>query len=535
MRRFARLYDALDRTTRTHDKVAALEAYFAEAPAADAAWAIPILSGQKLVRAVSGRNLRRWAAEETGYPDWLIDASHAAVGDLSETLADLLGAASAAPERPLHRVIEASVLPLDRCDEAAARRVIAGAWAELPALETFLYLKLIRGSLRVGVSRKLVVRALAERAGLEAAVIAHRLSGAWRPSAAAFRALLAPVDERSDPARPYPFFLAQPIEEATEELGPVDDWQIEWKWDGTRAQLIRRAGRPIVWSRGEELVTDAFPEIREAARGLPEGTVADGEIVAWEDGEPLPFSLLQRRLNRKSAEPALFREVPVAFLAFDLLEDQGTDIRARPQDERRRRLEAVVADLEPEGAIRLSPLLPAPSWDELAERLAEARRRGAEGFMLKRRDAAYGVGRPRGPWWKWKVPPYTVDAVLVYAEHGHGKRAGLFTDYTFAAWDGDALLPVAKAYSGLSDREIGELDRWIRRNTVARHGPVHEVAPSLVLELAFERVQPSARHKSGLAVRFPRMRRRRDDKRPEDADRIESLRALIPEKEAPKP
>ena len=529
MRRFCQLFDALDGTTRTNAKVAALVDYFREVPPEDAAWAVFFLTGQRLKRLISGRILREWARRLTGLPDWLVTDAHAAVGDSAETVALLVGADAGeteGPGLPLHRWLEQRILPLrDLPDEQQYREVTAW-WRELPRSEVFLLNKLLTGAFRVGVSNLLVVRALAEVAGLPRPVISHRLMGRWQPTAAWYQALIAAEGARDDHSRPYPFFLASPLEQAPAALGPLEGWLAEWKWDGIRAQLIRRGGEVYIWSRGEELVTDRFPEVAQAAQRLPEGVVLDGELLAWDADGVLPFAVLQTRIGRDRLSAQILKEAPVAFLAYDLLEEAGNDLRPAPLVERRRRLEALLAELA--DRLCLSPEVRAASWHELADLRAEARRRHVEGLMLKRRDAAYGTGRQRGAWWKWKIDPLTVDAVLVYAQAGSGRRANLFTDYTFAVWQGAELVPIAKAYSGLSDQEILALDRWIRQHTVDRFGPVRQVVPEQVFELAFEGINPSSRHKSGVALRFPRIARWRADKRPAEADRLEQVQALLP-------
>jgi DNA ligase-1 len=381
----------------------------------------------------------------------------------------------------------------------------------------------------VGAAKQLVYRALATVAEVPVADVAQRLVGEWTPSGRFFAQLRG---EDADATailahRPYPFFLAHPLERDPATLGARDEWLAEWKWDGIRAQLLVRAERATLWSRGEELVSDAFPEIVDAARALPAGVAIDGELMAWaEDADgPMPFAELQRRLNRKAPGPKLRRDIPATLVAYDLLEFAGTDIRAQPLAHRR----ATLATLVPRPPqLRLSPMLDAPDWATLAALRDESRARRAEGLMLKHADSAYGVGRTRGAWWKWKIDPYTVDAVMVYAQAGHGRRASLYTDYTFAVWDGADLVPFAKAYSGLDDTEIRAVDAWVRAHTLERFGPVRRVAPELVFELAFEGLQASPRHKSGIAVRFPRMLRWREDKPVEEADTLETLAALLP-------
>jgi DNA ligase-1 len=572
MKLFAQLFMALDSTTRTNEKVAALERYFRSAPPADAAWTLRFLIGKRPPRAVRTAQLREWVALEAGLPLWLVDECYEAVGDLAETLALLLPSPRVHPNEAagsetcpaLATLIETRLLPLALLNDASRHGLLRKTWNELPSpQQRFLWHKLIGGSFRVGVSRTLVSRALANVAGLPPAVVAHRLMGDWPPGAAGFQRLLSSEEIAHTPGRSYPFYLAYPIESKPADLGGIGGWQVEWKWDGIRAQLIQRAGQTLLWSRGEELVTDAFPEIAGAGEFLPEGTVLDGEILAWRGDAPLPFAQLQRRLGRKTAGGKIRSQVPVVFMAYDVLEYSGVDVRARPLSERREKLEALVteaqsrpslpqasnrakpgtasqgvfafaqdAGIKPDShacVLRLSPTLRCADWLELESALNKARSQRVEGVMLKRRDSAYGVGREKGLWWKWKTAPYTLDAVLLYAQAGHGKRASLYTDYTFGVWHEGRLVPVAKAYSGLSDAEIREVDAFVRQHTLEKRGPVRIVAPQLVFELAFEGIQRSTRHKSGVAVRFPRMHRWRRDKQAEEADTLASLLALTKE------
>lgn len=564
MKRFVELFEALDATTRTTEKVRALEDYFRTTPAADAAWALWFLSGGRQKRLVKAARLRAWAAELAALPEWLVEECYDAVGDLAETLALLLPLADARSEPPtLGRLVAEQLLPLGDATEEQQRESLRRTWGELSTPQRFVWNKMITGGFRVGVSRALLVRALASVAAVPPPVMAHRLIGTWQPTAKDFTRLLASEGGADDAARPYPFYLASPLAEDLASLGAATDWQCEWKWDGIRAQVLRRAGTVVVWSRGEELITEAFPEIAAAARFLPEGTVLDGELLAWQGEGPAPFARLQRRLNRVNPTAAQLREIPVVLVAFDLLERNGVDLREQPLATRRVALAEVLAtaahtaaqaatipppprawiqadlfgerastdaserpNAAPSFPLRLAPVLDVVEWEEVVRRRSTARERGTEGVMLKRRDSPYGVGRPRGAWWKWKVDPFTCDAVLVAAQPGHGRRASLFTDYTFAVWRGDELVPVAKAYSGLSDAEIQEVDAFVRSHTTGRFGPVRSVAPEWVFELAFDGLAESTRHRAGLALRFPRMLRRRTDKRPAEADTVDTLRAL---------
>jgi DNA ligase 1 len=527
MRAFASLFTAIDETNATSEKIAALVHYFSSAPPAEAAWAVHFLSGRRPKRLVGSRKLASWASSEGGVPEWLFEESYQAVGDLAETITLILPNTGVSSDLPLSYWVEERLLRLRGEDDDVQREVMVQSWRELNRRERFVWNKLITGSFRVGASQRLVVRALAETSGVDEGVIAHRLMGAWEPSAEFFQRLVAPDTRDADVSRPYPFFLAHPLEGEPDALGDVDGWLAEWKWDGIRAQLIRRAGKTFLWSRGEELLAGRFPEIEEVGALLPEGTVIDGELLPWVDGAPLPFAQLQRRIGRKNLGRKVLEEVPAVLLAYDLLEQSGKDIRTQPLQVRRQGLASVIQSLGGSGRLLLSPAIPAPDWESVSEARRAARAVGTEGIMLKRLTSACGVGRRRGDWWKWKVDPLTVDAVLIYAQAGSGKRAGLFTDYTFGLWEGDHLVPFAKAYSGLTDEEIRKVDQFIRRNTLEKFGPVRTVKPELVFELHFEGIQSSTRHKSGVAVRFPRMGRWRVDKKAEDADTIETVRGLL--------
>ncbi len=529
MKRFTRLFSELDESNRTNLKVAALERYFREAPPEDAAWALFFLCGKRLPRPVNSTRLRECVSELSGFPGWLVDECYELVGDLAETLALLLPEGKCEAPLFLHEVVEGHVIPLRDLPEAERIASLLGTWRLLNLKERFVFNKLITGAFRVGVQRTLVVRALAAVAGVPAAVMAHRVIGDWQTSAAGFAAVLEGGQSNDEAARPYPFCLAYPWEgEAEISLGALEQWQVEWKWDGIRAQLIKRGIEVVIWSRGEDMLTDRFPEIADAAALLSDSVVLDGEILAWSNGSPLPFGSLQRRIGRKNVTPRIRREVPVVFMAYDCLEKNGSDMRDQSTQTRRAGLESLVHS-QPEGStIMLSPLVQESKWSALRSLLLTSRDRGVEGFMLKRRDARYRVGRVKGDWWKWKIDPFTIDTVMVYAQAGHGRRAGLFTDYTFAVWDGDRLLPVAKAYSGLTDVEIREVDAFVRANTLERFGPVRVVKPALVFELAFDGIRESKRHKSGIALRFPRMSRWRRDKPAGEADSLQSVRALLP-------
>ncbi|MBT1267330.1 ATP-dependent DNA ligase [Pseudomonas sp. VS38] len=543
MKAFAELYANLDATTSSNAKLAALQAYFLQAPAEDAAWAVYFLSGGRPRQLVPTRLLRDMATEAASIEPWLFEESYQSVGDLAETISLLLPESPHTSDDGLAVWLEEKLLPLRGLPPEELAERLPALWAQLDQPSLMLCIKLITGSFRVGVSKLLVTRALAAMAGLDSKRVAQRLVGytdlSNRPTAEGYLKLIAAESSDEHAQRggqPYPFFLAhglaQPVEQFDALLGSPADWQVEWKWDGIRAQLVKREGRLWVWSRGEELVTERFPELHDLENSLPDGTVIDGEIVVWKDSVQ-PFALLQQRIGRKTLGKKILEDAPVAVLAYDLLEHHGEDWRNHTQAERRAQLELVVSDCD-QPTLRTSPVLIGDSWQDLAEQREASRSLGVEGMMLKAQDGLYGVGRTKdmGVWWKWKVDPFSVDAVLIYAQRGHGRRASLYSDYTFAVWDGPpgterTLVPFAKAYSGLTDEEMRKVDAIVRKTTVEKFGPVSSVTPSMVFELGFEGIALSKRHKSGIAVRFPRMLRWRQDKAVEEADNLATLQDLL--------
>jgi DNA ligase-1 len=525
MKSFAELIEALDQTNKTTEKVAALQVYFQQASDADQIWAIALLCGRKpkgLVRSVA---LREWAAETAGIEQWLFAESYSVVGDMAETVALLLPRKVVDTSQTLSEFMQ-QLIALRTADDTTRKQFITSTWSQFGYYENFVFNKLLTGSFRIGVSQQLVVKALAKVVQLDEAVVTHRLMGNWQPEQTSFSKLLLDEHPTDQLARPYPFCLAYALDIAFDELGASSEWMAEWKWDGIRGQLVRRGGELFVWSRGEELVTAMFPEFNELKELLPDGTVLDGEILPWVNNLPLPFHMMQKRNGRKNITPKILKEAPVIFLAYDLLEWQGNDLRQEPLLKRRLLLQSVIAQ-HTSSVLQLSPHLSFPSWDQLSELREKSRANNSEGLMLKRLDSVYETGRRRGAWWKWKVDPFTIDAVLIYAQRGHGRRANLYTDYTFAVWDGDKLVPFAKAYSGLTDAEIREVDAYVKKNTVDKFGPVRSVKGELVFELAFEGINPSPRHRSGVALRFPRINRWRKDKPVREADTLSSLQNLL--------
>ncbi len=528
MREFAQLFQTVDQSTKTNTKVAALAAFFDHAPEADKLWTIALFSGRRPKRAVTTTRLREWAAEVSGVPLWLFEESYGIVGDLAETIALVLPPGTTQSDAGLSHWINAlrDVAPTD---DETRRRFVLDAWAQLSGTERFVFNKLITGGFRVGISQKLMTRALAKATGKPEAELAHRLMGAWHPDDTSWHDLIEAEDAGADASRPYPFYLAYGLEDTPDTLGDPMHWRAEWKWDGIRGQLIVRDGQHFVWSRGEELMTDRFPELARAVDFIPPGTVLDGELLVWQPGadHPESFNALQARIGRKTVPKKLLAEAPVVLHAYDVLECEGEDIRQMDFFARRELLEALCVDLPPDAPVKLSPQLKFTDWAELAHLRDTARDAQAEGLMLKRSHSPYLTGRKKGDWWKWKLDPLTIDAVMIYAQAGHGRRANLFTDFTFAVWNGNDLVPFTKAYSGLTDAEFREITAWVRKNTLQRFGPVRQVTPHHVFEIAFEGIQASTRHKSGVALRFPRMSRWRQDKPLQEANTLDDLKEML--------
>jgi DNA ligase 1 len=534
MQDFAELFEILDTTSATNLKVAHMRRYFKTATPADAAWATYLLSGRRLKRFIGTALLRHWLIEESGLAPWIIEETYASVGDLAETIALLMDTQRVNVPIPTHTEsayslsewLENELLPLKKMPEAQQKSQVVFWWRNLAYRECLLVNKFLTGAFRLGVSQLLVSRAIAEAHDIPRNEVYRRLMGDWQPSSVFWTQLCSTDSSYLDTSAPYPFFLASPLE-TVNTLGEAGDWLAEWKWDGIRAQLIRRSDQIYLWSRGEELLTERFPDITAMAQKLPNGTVLDGEILGWRDNQPLPFAALQRRIMRKKLTATILKEIPVRFIAYDILEQDYRDIRTVSLVKRREILQAILSSIEPTTELKLSEALLLSNWDEGTRLRDSARERGVEGLMLKALNSTYGSGRQRGAWWKWKIAPLTFDGVLLYAQPGHGRRANLYTDYTFGVWANDTLIPVAKAYSGLTQTEITELDRWIRAHTREKFGPVRAVDALQVFELAFEGIAASPRHKSGVALRFPRILRWRRDKPAAQAERLEQLTALL--------
>lgn len=528
MKQFERLFTRLDSTTSVNARLKALVDFFSEAPDPDKLWCIALLTGRRPKRTVSTSLLRSWAAECASIPDWLFEETYHTVGDLSETISLLVAAPATSDVRNLSHWMLA-LEDLAGKTEEEKRAFVVSAWNALDAPSCFIFNKLITGGWRIGVSRQMIVKSLSIFLNAEEAFVAQRLTGNWHPAETTFAGLVSGSREGDFHSKPYPFCLAHPLEtDQLQQSAEVSDFLFEWKWDGIRVQLIKRKGLIYLWSRGEELIGESFPEMASLAEILPDGTVFDGELLSWNSGEPAPFSSLQKRLGRKNPSRKFTEGIPVKILVYDLLEYQGNDIRNLPLLQRRERLAELLGKVN-SPLLSVSQQISVNSWESALGARAVSRMQRAEGLMIKKLDSPYVAGRKRGFWWKWKVDPFTVDAVLIYAMQGHGRRANLYTDYTFAVWHEDSLLPFTKAYSGLTDDELKEVDRFVKANTLERFGPVRSVTPELVFEIGFEGIMDSTRHKSGIALRFPRILRWRKDKPAKEADTLATLRRLLAE------
>jgi DNA ligase-1 len=540
VKQFANLFLQLDRTNKTNEKVALLKQYFLTAADTDKVWALALFTGRRPPRKIKTAQVRQWAIELAGIPEWLFRESYNNVGDLAETVSLILPSPSVSIDKTLTQWFD-ELEKLSKATDETKKQFLVDAWQQLLPYEVFVFNKLLMGSFRIGVSQTLVVRAVAELTGVEPSFIAHRVMGHWDPFTITFNELIHTADGADESSKPYPFYLAYALEGGPADLGNPEDWQVEWKWDGIRSQIIFRNGELYIWSRGEDLVTDKFPELQVLKEILPEDTVLDGELICisqtaefagnpeevertW---KPLPFNVLQTRIGRKNITKKILQDAPVAFIAYDVMEVAGEDVRSNTQEQRRSQLEAIVEQAYSHDVFKLSPVLGFTSWNDLERLHVSSREYAAEGFMLKRKSGPYLTGRKKGDWWKWKVDPLSVDAVMMYAQKGHGRRAEVYSDYTFGVWDGNKLIPFAKAYSGLTDQEINEVDRFVKKHTLEKFGPVRTVNPELVFEVGFEGINASPRHKSGIAVRFPRILRWRKDKKPEEADTLEHLKGIL--------
>jgi len=529
VKQFAALISALANSTKTNDKLQALVEYFSTASDDDQIYTLALFTDRRPKRAVNTTKLREWCADLVGIPLWLFEESYQHVGDLSETIALAMSKPSLEKEQGAEKSLKEWIVflqDLQNKTEEEKKIAITQAWKSLDKNECFIFNKLMGGNFRIGVSKAMIINALSRVYKIDAQVVAHQISGNWQAENTSLEGLIKGNIGKTDISKPYPFYLAYPLEGQIQELGKPQDWQAEWKWDGMRGQIIKRSGEIFVWSRGEELITDKFPEYQVLKKLLPDGIVLDGEILPFKDNKPLIFSVLQTRIGRKNLTKKILQEAPVIFYGYDILEYEGKDTRQFPLSQRRELLSQIINGVQND-ILRLSPLVNFNTWEELAHLREQARENGSEGLMLKAKNSIYQAGRRRGDWWKWKVNPLSIDCVLVAAQKGHGRRANLYTDYTFALRDGEKLVTFTKAYSGLTDKEFEEVNIFIQQNILDKFGPVRTVKPELVFELGFEGIAPSNRHKSGMALRFPRILRWRKDKKINEINTLDDLRKML--------
>jgi DNA ligase-1 len=536
MNEFANLIHDLSVTNSLSEKKFLLLNYFSNAEDNDKLWALALLFGKKPKKTINTTQLKQYCIELTGIQEWLFETSYQMVGDLAETISLFINNQKIKADTNLSKVKHTltfylhHLTSLNLCSEDEKKKYILSQWETLNQNECFVFNKMITGGFRVGVSTSLISSVISQLLNKPLSEVHHRLSGNWTPHTVTWETLL--VNEISDLSKPYPFYLCYALENIDKEFSP-EEWYAEKKWDGIRGQIIKRENQIFIWSRGEELINEQFPEIAELNDILPNGTTLDGEIVCISKGDyltPMPFNLLQKRLGRKKPGNQILSEIPVIFIAYDILEWEGKDIRNEILSKRRNLLDLFIHSLNP-GKILISPLIEFKNINDLKKIRDKARLDKVEGIMIKRKNSVYLTGRKKGDWWKWKTDPYTIDCVLIYAQAGHGRRGGLYTDYTFAVKDGDKLVPFTKAYSGLTDKEIKEVDVFIKRNAVEKFGPVRTVKPELVFEIAFEDIQESKRHKSGVALRFPRILRWRKDKKQDEINTLEDLKSLLKQKQ----
>jgi len=525
MKHFAELINALESTNKTNAKIDAIIDYLERAPDEDKLWFIALFTGKRPKRNVNTNYMKEWALEITKLPFWLFQESYSSVGDLGETLSLILPPPNEKIEKSLSEWMN-DIIDLKNKTDAEKKEYVLNSWNGLDYTERLIFNKLLGGSFRIGVSDKTLINALTKFSGQESSALTHSLMGKWQPDEISFKELISAEKINPDNSKPYPFCLAYPLEKELNELGTPEEWQIEYKWDGIRGQIIRRNDEVFIWSRGEELITEQFPEIKETVQNMKGNFVVDGEILAVKDGKVLNFNELQKRLNRKTLTKKMLSEIPIEVFTYDLLELENNDLREKSIASRRAMLEELLLNENPEN-IKISPVIEFENWEDLNQIRENSREINSEGLMLKQKNSPYHSGRKKGDWWKWKINPLTIDAVLIYAQKGSGRRSAYYTDYTFAVKKDDKLVTIAKAYSGLTDKEIMEVSKFVNKNAIEKFGPVRTVKAELVFEIAFEGIGFSNRHKSGVALRFPRIVRWRKDKTVEEIDDIEEIKKLI--------
>ena len=521
MKAFSLMYRRLESTTSTLKRTAIIADFFRQASDKDKLWTIALFTHKRPRRTITTSYLRLWAAELANIPNWLFEDTYHIVGDLAETIAKIIPPPTYTSDNSLSYWVEMLIALKDK-EEADKKEAILEAWKILDTDSRFLFNKLITGGFRIGVAQRTIVKALSAVLDQEENVIAHKLMGNWSPLAISYEELLLSDDPTADSSKPYPFYLASPLDSPLDKLGSAGEWYAEYKWDGMRGQLIKRDKNVFLWSRGEELIIDQFPEFI-TLRNVESDFVIDGEILVFRDNQIKGFDHIQKRIGRKKVSKKILESHPAIMMAYDIMELNNNDIRELSQANRRIKLESLIDQNDFSNLIKISPLISFNDWSALGQIRNLAREKNAEGLMLKSKLGPYKTGRKRGDWYKWKVDPMTFDGVLLYAQRGHGRRANLYSDFTFAVKDGDNLVPITKSYIGLTDNELTQISQFVRKNTIERFGPVSSVTPKLVFEVGFEGISKSNRRKVGISLRSPRILRWRHDKSVNEIDSLSDI------------
>ena len=537
LNKFAKLFFDLDSNNSNNKKIDLLINYFLSNSALNNSWTIFLLIGKSNKRFISGKSLREYYSIIYKLPIWLIDICHQKVGDSAEVISLLLSNKidKKSKDISLNNLIKNKLPELLKISEEEKVEMIKYYWEIIPKENLLVFNKILTGSFRIGVSKGLVRKSLSKMLNMDESIISHRLMGQFIPSAKTYNFIISKKFHQKELGyKPYPFQLANPLDIQVKDLN-LDDYQFEWKYDGIRGQIVKRRKNITIWTRGEELVNNSFPELVNLISLINDDFVIDGEILIWNSKKDCPddFGLLQKRIRRNSPSNKILKDLPISFITYDLLELNGKDLRENILSIRREILEKLYSSWKEKSTdpyfhkLKITKLIKVFDWYDIEKKKNNSRSLNTEGLVIKNKNSKYLPGRKRGNWWKYKVDPMQLDAVLIYAKGGSGKRADLYTDYSFALWKDKELTKFANAYSGLTNEEIKELDKWIRKNTLNKFGPVRSVKPFFVFEISFENIQFSSRHKSGIAVRFPRITKWRKDKNIHEADTLENAYKLM--------
>jgi len=527
MKAFAKLISNLEQTSKEAFKVTALAQYFSNATDEDKLWTLALFTGTRPKRVVDIKALKEFAEQVYTEGEWLFEASHQIVGDMAETIAYFLPKAKRNGNHTLSEWISMirTIFNAERIDQ---RDAITKAWDTLRPEERFIFNKLITGGFRIDVSLKLLSKALAIVTGKDENLLAHKLNSDWHPDEVSFETLIFTENPEAEKSKPYPFHLAHTLESTVAELGDISNWQVERKWDGIRVQVIVRGNKISIWSRKGDILSSKVPELKPLAESMEDGTVLDGELICFKNGKILPINNLRTRFGRRNNSKKQFEESPCVFMAYDILEFKGEDIRNKDLAERRKKLEKVILQYYDEHKIiLLSDIINNDNWESINSEREKSREHQVTGLVLKNKKSIYGSSRVEGDWWKWPVDPLFIDAILLYAQAGEGGSSKMYREYSFALWHGEDLVTFAKAKSGLEDKELKELTSFVKKNTKEKFGPVRSVAAVQIFRLAFDSITASKRHKSGILLKNPRLIEWLRDKNIEDGNNLDDLKKML--------